>query len=1649
MLAVHEFKGIQSMKYALIRVITAVVFLLAATAALGQNVVRGPYLQQQTDGGIIVRWRTDVATDSVVRYGLDSASLGSAVTIGGARTDHSVALTGLSAQTQYFYSVGDSIGALAGDASFNFHTAPIIGTATATRFWAIGDSGTAVTHPGQAAAVRDAFKNYSANSPADFMIMLGDNAYNDGTDTQYQSAVFDTYPELLRQIPVWSTLGNHDGHSADSATQTGAYYDIFELPKAAEVGGYPSGTEAYYSFDYGDVHFVCLDSYDSPRGISGSMMTWLESDLADNDKTWVIAFWHHPPYSKGSHDSDSAGEVQMTEMRQNFLPVLEAWGVDLVLTGHSHSYERSFLLDGHYGLSSSLDLSDPSVNVLDWGDGNEAGNGAYEKSNVVAAENEGAVYVVAGSSGKISGGALNHPAMLVGLNNLGSMVVDVAGNRLDAVFIDDNGLVRDQFTLLKTPDLSAPLIVTAWAEDGDHVIIEYSEPLDTASASLAANYDVSGLAISGVELMAGNRTVRLTTSTMTSGSSYTVTVNNVMDEAGNTILPNSQFAFDYIARVTRSFQDGVAPTPAYDGTSDSYIREASATTNYGADVTLQVDGDEPSGTSTDMSIVIRWDLMDIPTNAVVDSARIRLNTLNVGGPYSCFALLRDWNQDEVTWNQAAAGNAWGTPGAENASDRSNLPLCTFSASSTGPLTIELNEDGIAMVQSWVDGVGNNHGLIIADPASTNGADFDSSESATLTSRPRLEISYTVPGVPTNQPPTASFVDNCTDLDCSFTDFSTDDEGVIIGWDWDFGDGNSSVQQHPNHSYAVAGTYTVSLTVTDEGGLTGNVTLPVTVTAPVPDTPGGLAAVTYSGEQINLNWLDNSGNEDGFKVERSPDGTGSWAEVAALGAGVTTFSDSALGPNTTWYYRVYAYNSFGNSGYSNIASATTFTVPRTIQFSGRSWTVKSSTGPVGPGPNYFGSTSDDVWIDGSGYLHLKIVFRDGSWHSSEVIGDDVLGHGTYTFTLGSRVDLLDRNIVVGLFTWDTSAPEFNYREIDIEFSRWGDPQADNSQYAVQPWDTAGNTLRWNTVLTGTTSTHAFEWRPDRVEFSSYQGSPPGAAIQAWTYNGPDVPPEGATSGNARINFWLMGGSAPFDGQEAELVVQSFDFTPLPVNNPPTAGFTQNCTVLNCVFSDTSSDSDGSIASWAWDFGDGGSSTEQNPQHSYAADGSYTVELTVTDNEGATDVTSSLVTVSTPPLFTDVVVDGDIAGAGTVSGTYMATRTDNGTAQSIRERESGGKKSTRYSFLTHTWLADLPANAVATVHANAWSGGSSDDSFVFSWSTDNTTYNELFTVSSTDPANEQSFTLPGVVVGPIYIRVKDSDQTPGNRSLDTVFIDHLYIRVESGAGDPPAPPSDLAATAAGSSQINLVWTDNATDESGFKIERSLDNVNFSPVTTTGADVTSYADSGLTPNTTYWYRVSATNASGDSAWSNIDSAMTDAPPPPPLAPGGLTASSSGSSSIDVSWVDNSNNELGFTIERSTDNVNFESAGSTGANVTVFTDTGLTAGATYWYRAYAYNASGNSGYSNTDFAITDAGPAISLVLNGYKIKGKHTVDLSWSGATTANVDIYRDGGLLATVADTGAYTDATNNKGGRTYDYQLCEAGTANCSDVESVTF
>jgi len=285
------------------------IFLETAWPGSGaaQTLTRGPYLQNVTPSEITIRWRTSVGTNSVVRFGFSLFDLNLSVTNLTLTREHEVRLTGLSADTAHYYAVGTTGDILATGNDYIFHTAPAL--PRPIRIWAIGDAGTANANQ---MAVRDDFYAYNGMKPADALnhpldvwLMLGDNAYPSGTDANYQKAVFNIYSALLRRTAVWPTFGNHDDRASSSATQSGAYYAMFSPPKNGEAGGVASGTKAYYSFDYGNVHFVCLNSSDIDRSTNGAMLAWLRNDLASATQDWLIAFWHHPPYSKGSHNSDT------------------------------------------------------------------------------------------------------------------------------------------------------------------------------------------------------------------------------------------------------------------------------------------------------------------------------------------------------------------------------------------------------------------------------------------------------------------------------------------------------------------------------------------------------------------------------------------------------------------------------------------------------------------------------------------------------------------------------------------------------------------------------------------------------------------------------------------------------------------------------------------------------------------------------------------------------------------------------------------------------------------------------------------------------------------------------------------------------------------------------------------------------------------------------------------------------------------------------------------------------------------------------------------------------------------------------------------------------------------------------------------------
>ena len=447
---------------------TTLFLLISTITVFSQTVIRGPYLQSPNHESIIVMWRTNSNTDTKVWFGTDSANLSQTVSINNNVKDHTVQITGLQAYTTYYYKIGNGAGQFPGNVSKQtFKTHPMPGTKDKkVRVWAIGDFGKGNSLQ---VDVKQSYETYTGSRGTDVWIWLGDNAYDDGADSQYQAKVFNLpgFSDVFNYVPFWPSPGNHDYNEVWSQStftgipytnialsdHEGPYFDMVDVPEQGEVGGYPSQLEVFYSFDYGDVHFLSLNSevFDYTLSYAGinEMKQWIIRDLQQNTKKFTIAYFHQPPYSKGSHDSDDFYELVMKAMREKIIPTLEEYGVDLVVNGHSHVFERSVLLNGHYGSSSSYN---PATMAVDAGSGNFDAGTPYIKDDDKMTQ-DGTVYVVCGNSGSsTSSPAGIYPAMYYtdgGSSKCGSFIMDIYKNRLDGRYLKTDGTIADEFTILK------------------------------------------------------------------------------------------------------------------------------------------------------------------------------------------------------------------------------------------------------------------------------------------------------------------------------------------------------------------------------------------------------------------------------------------------------------------------------------------------------------------------------------------------------------------------------------------------------------------------------------------------------------------------------------------------------------------------------------------------------------------------------------------------------------------------------------------------------------------------------------------------------------------------------------------------------------------------------------------------------------------------------------------------------------------------------------------------------------------------------------------------------------------------------------------------------------------------------------------------
>jgi hypothetical protein len=235
------------------------------------------------------------------------------------------------------------------------------------------------------------------------------------------------------------------------------------------------------------------------------------------------------------------------------------------------------------------------------------------------------------------------------------------------------------------------------------------------------------------------------------------------------------------------------------------------------------------------------------------------------------------------------------------------------------------------------------------------------------------------------------------------------------------------------------------------------------------------------------------------------------------------------------------------GFLLLSKTTLADTQRVLLFSGYEWGVRESDEAVYPGPNYFSDSTENVWVDNEGQLHLRATERDGIWYCAEVNLNSHLGYGTYVFQVEGAIGALDRNVVLGMFNYDSDTSIEHHGEFDIEFSMWGRTVSPNAEYVVQPWTRDGNLHQWEMPRDVGLSTHSYNWERDSISFTSGRGQqvyPPfDSVLGQWTYTDETGIPEPGRE-RVTLNLWLFEAEPPSDSSEAEVVFNSFEHFPSP-------------------------------------------------------------------------------------------------------------------------------------------------------------------------------------------------------------------------------------------------------------------------------------------------------------------------------------------------------------------------------------------------------------------------------------------------------------------------------------------------------------------------
>jgi titin len=834
----------------------------------------------------------------------------------------------------------------------------------------------------------------------------------------------------------------------------------------------------------------------------------------------------------------------------------------------------------------------------------------------------------------------------------------------------------------------------------------------------------------------------------------------------------------------------------------------------------------------------------------------------------------------------------------------------------------------------------------------------------------------------------------------------------------------------------------------------------------PAAPTTLIATPFSATRVDLTWTDNSTDEQGFRIERAPDAAGvagAYAEIATVGANIRVYSSTGLQNNTRYWYRVRAYNTVGTSAYSDEANATTplppvSTYPIEVYLGAHQddWQLffgnrVASSAQTATKVVLVYTTAGESGATGSAYWTARENAANASVDSMTIAGAWTCANQTHA-THPIRRCTKANTVSYYLRLPDGNSTGQGYGQGSLDLLRSGSIAsltAVNGSTTYTSWGDLVSTIRALVVFETTgqadanVGVHTLDWD------TSNEGDHPdhmstGALVR------------GASVSRAWNLFWYVG----------------YPTVNMPVNLSPAEEAIKWRLIV--AYDDVLKADYGTIV--------GTSSAEEwakrtiyrtelssgtvppitppvNPSNLVAANYQGTrIDLTWLDNasdeqgyrvERAPDVGGI------PGTF------AQIASVGANVKTYSNTGLVINTRYWYRVRAYNAVGNSGYSNESSGIMAipTAPTALVATPFSGtridlAWTDNSASEEqgFRIERAPDVDGAPGAYTQVASVAANIRTYSNTGLAIATRYwYRV---------RAYNAVGTSDYSNDASTTTLAPPVAPSGLTATVVSGVRIDLAWTDNSSNETGFRLERAPDVAGvpgtYAVINSPAANVRTYSNTGLTNGTRYWYRIRAYNSIGNSAYTPQVSATTLAPPAVPTNVQGVSPSSA---IIDLSWTDNATDEASFRLERAPDVAGapgtFGSAVTLGANVTTYRVTGLAAATSYWFRIRAQNTVGNSAFSTpVRLATIAVVPPSALAANAYLVGTTRNVDLTWTPGSEPTVDIFRNGTRIvsARANDGGIYNNKPAASLGATITYQVCAAGktgAANCSAVVTVTF